>query len=85
MKITVKIMFFALLLAFAMQATAMAEYKLKPASEIGKNLFGMGVEKAKENPDKVEAAVNKLTGEDETDTENPEGGKEEKEDKKNDE
>lgn len=85
MKITAKTMFFAMLLAFSMQSTAMAEYKLKPASEIGKNLFGMGVEKAKENPDKVEAVAKKLTGEDESDTEKPEDDKAEKEDKKNDE
>ena len=70
MKNTVEIVLFAMLLAFSMQSTAMAEYKLKPAGEIGKNLFGMGVEKAKENPEMVEKAAKKITGENETETSN---------------
>jgi hypothetical protein len=85
MKIIARICLIAMVIAFSLQTTAMAEWKLKPASEIGKNLFGMGVEKAKENPDKVEAAAKKLTGEDESVPEKPEDDKGEKEDKKNDE
>ena len=82
MKVTVKIILFALLVAFSMQATAMAEYKLKPAGEIGKNLFGMGLKKAKENPEQVEKAAKKMSGEDEAESPDVE---EAKEDKKSDE
>jgi hypothetical protein len=84
MKITAKMVLFIMILALSMSSTAIAEYKLKPAGEIGKNLFGLGVKKAKENPELVEEAAKKMTGESETETPDSEEDKDDKDDKKND-
>ena len=64
MKCTTGRVFLVLVLMFFLQSTALAEttYKLKPASEITKNLFGMGVDKAKENPEETKKLAKDLMG-----------------------
>ena len=59
MKVTSKIVLCAILFAFAMQSTAMAEWKFKSPGEIAKNLGT----KAAKNPQLQKAAKEKLNEE----------------------
>lgn len=84
MRFTAKIVLFTTILALSMLSTSMAEYKLKPADEIGKNLFGLGVKKAQENPEMVEKAAEKMIGEDDTEPPNSNEDEKDKEGMKSD-
>ena len=59
MKVTSKILLFAMVIAFGMQSTAMAEWKFKSPGEIAKNLGT----KAAKNPQLQKAAKEKLNEE----------------------
>jgi len=65
MKTIAKIILIAMVIAFGMQSTAIAELRFKSPGEIAKNVGKRIVKKAQEDPEKTKEFAEKVTGTDE--------------------